>query len=236
MTTERTLVLWDIDRTLIDVSGVTAEIYAAAFRGATGQPMRRLADLDGRTERAIITETLQLHGIEASDERIKTLGDALASAFTSHRALVERRGRALPGAREALAALAVRDDLVQSVLTGNMAPIAVGKLAAFGLHGFVDFDVGAYGMDDMERPPLVGVARARAARKYAQAFTSADTVVVGDTPKDVLAGHVGGARVVAVATGASDADALRAAGAEVVLDDLTETAAVVRAILSTSCR
>jgi phosphoglycolate phosphatase-like HAD superfamily hydrolase len=57
-------------------------------------------------------------------------------------------------------------------------------------------------------------------------------VLVGDTPNDVLAGHLGGARVVAVATGSSDVQTLKAAGADLVLEDLTDTAAVVRAVLT----
>jgi phosphoglycolate phosphatase-like HAD superfamily hydrolase len=59
-------------------------------------------------------------------------------------------------------------------------------------------------------------------------------VLVGDTPNDVLAGLEGGARVVAVATGSSDVQALKEAGAELVLEDLADTAAVVRALLGAS--
>ncbi|WP_431999125.1 HAD hydrolase-like protein [Sphaerimonospora mesophila] len=69
-------------------------------------------------------------------------------------------------------------------------------------------------MDHEERPELVRPAQERAARKYGQAFTAGNTVLIGDTPNDVLAGHLGGARVIAVATGTYDAAALREAGAE----------------------
>jgi hypothetical protein len=63
-----------------------------------------------------------------------------------------------------------RPDVVQSVLTGTMEPIALCKLAAFDLHTFVDFEVGAYGLDDTERPPLVPLARKR--RRTSTARTS----------------------------------------------------------------
>ncbi len=228
----RSLVLWDIDRTLVDVGGVSEEVYADAFRTAVGRPLERLADLHGRTDRAITVETLRMHGVAVSEALIDAFGAALADTFGAHEAVVRQRGQVLPGAREALTALSVRDDLVQSVLTGNMEPIAVAKLAAFGLHRLVDFEVGAYGMDHHERPPLVRLAQTRAARKYGQAFTAANTVLVGDTPSDVLAGHLGGARVVAVATGPSHEGALRDAGAELVLADLTDTGAVVDAVLA----
>jgi phosphoglycolate phosphatase-like HAD superfamily hydrolase len=228
----QTLVLWDIDRTLVDVGSLSEVVYADAFRSAVGRPMERLAELHGRTDRAITVETLRMHGVTASEALVDSFGAALADTFGAYEAAVRQRGRALPGAREGLAALSLRNDVVQSVLTGNVKPVAVAKLAAFGLHQFVDFEVGAYGMDHQERPPLVRLAQARAARKYGQAFTAANTVLVGDTPTDVLAGHLGGARVVAVATGPSHEGALRDAGAELVLADLSDTRAVVDAVLA----
>jgi phosphoglycolate phosphatase-like HAD superfamily hydrolase len=163
-----------------------------------------------------------------------SIQDLLAERFAEHRERVAERGRVLPGARDALRALADRDDVIQSVLTGNMEPIARCKLQAFGLDGFVDFEVGAFGTDGLERPPLVRLARKRAEQKYGTVFDPATTVLIGDTPYDVRAGHEGGARVVAVATGASPEAALRQAGAELVIPDLTGTEAVVRAILNIS--
>lgn len=226
--------LWDIDHTLISIDGLSREIYGEAFHEVTGRPMDKLADMAGKTDRAIVSETLRLHGIAPAAEVITAFADVLAAAFTARQTEIKKRGRELPGARTALTELAARTDTVQSVLTGNMKPIAVCKLTAFDLQGFVDFEVGAYGLDDAARAPLVGLARQRAKQKYGETFNASTTVLIGDTPNDVDAGHRGGARVVAMATGASDADELRAAGAEIVLPDLTDTDAVVRAILQVS--
>ncbi|GGP12254.1 haloacid dehalogenase [Nonomuraea glycinis] len=225
------MVLWDIDHTLITIGGLSRNIYADAFRSATGQAMRQLADMTGRTERAIAADTLRLHHIEASDQLLHSFGLALAESFLIFEEAIRERGRVLDGALEALAMLAGHPDVVQSVLTGNMEPIAIGKLRAFDLDRFVDFDAGAYGMDHEERPELVRLAQQRATGKYGHVFTAANTVLIGDTPNDVLAGHLGGARVVAVATGSCSADTLREAGAELVLTDLSSTPAVIRAIL-----
>ncbi|WP_433413240.1 HAD family hydrolase [Microtetraspora malaysiensis] len=231
MSAGRTLVLWDIDHTLITIGGLSRDIYADAFRSATGQVMRQLADMAGRTERAIAADTLRLHHIEASDHLLQSFGVALAESFLTYEPAIRTGARVLDGAREVLIALADRPDVVQSVLTGNMEPIAIGKLRAFDLDRFVDFDAGAYGMDHEERPELVRLAQQRATAKYGRAFTAGNTVLIGDTPNDVLAGHLGGARVVAVATGSCGADVLREAGAEVVLTDLSDTPAVIRAVL-----
>ena len=69
------------------------------------------------------------------------------------------KGHAMPGAADALAALAAIPGVVQSVLTGNVAPNAALKLATFGLDRFINFEAGAYGSDDSDRPALVRLAR-----------------------------------------------------------------------------
>jgi len=61
-------------------------------------------------------------------------------------------------------------------------------------------------------------------------FTEVNTVVLGDTPKDVDAALRGGAAMIAVATGLTDAAGLQAAGAHLVLPDLEDVERVVGAI------
>ena len=96
----------------------------------------------------------------------------------------------------------------------------------------MDFEVGGYGSDDEIRANLVAIAQARATAKYGKTFDKANTILVGDTPRDVRAGRDGGAQVVAVATGADSVESLRAEGADVVLPDLLDTKAVVVAVTS----
>ena len=136
------------------------------------------------------------------------------------------------GGRDALAAFQAIPGVVQSVLSGNIRPNAMTKLSAFGLDGFVDFEVGGYGSDDEARANLVAVAQRRASAKHGIAFGPANTVIIGDTPRDVRAGRDGGARVVAVASGSDNMDVLRAEGADVVLPNLRDTLAVIDAVTS----
>ena len=139
-------------------------------------------------------------------------------------------GQLLPGAAEALAAVAKLDGVVQSVLTGNSKPSAVLKLQAFGLDGFVDFDIGGYGSEAYPKGTLLRVARQRAADKHGVSFDEHATVYVADSPRDVDAARVGGACSLAVASGRASAAELREAGADAVLPDLTDTAALVTLI------
>lgn len=57
------LILWDIDHTLVDIGKVSRELYAKAFAAVTGRPLRELADMTGRTEQAILIDTMAMHGI-----------------------------------------------------------------------------------------------------------------------------------------------------------------------------
>lgn len=225
-----TLALWDVDHTLVDVGPAGREAYRATFQRIVGRPLSTMASFAGRTERAIIADTLAGNGVTVSEPMLRRFSEVLADEFASRPDLVAR-GRALPGAHDALRRLAGRLDVVQSVLTGNLRPVAVGKLTPFGLADYLDFSIGAYGSDHADRAELVKLARRRAAARDGARFDAADTVLIGDTPNDVAAGQLGGARVVAVATGFSDRAALTSAGADVVFDDLTDTDAVMRAIV-----
>jgi phosphoglycolate phosphatase len=224
------LVLWDVDLTLVHAGTLGRELYAAAFREATGRPMRFRAEVAGRLDPDIYRDTLAAHHLDEAVHPFQAFTEALARAYEAHAAELQRRGRALPGAAEALAALAGVPGLVQTVLTGNVPAVARAKLAAFGLDRYLDLEAGAYGRDGPVRSDLVRVAQHRAGSGRGAAFDRANTVLVGDTPHDVLAGRVGGARTVAVASGSSSAEELRSAGADVVLASLEDTAAVVRVL------
>ncbi|WP_307865654.1 HAD family hydrolase [Streptomyces montanisoli] len=116
----------------------------------------------------------------------------------------------------------------QTVVTGNVRAVAELKLDIFGLATHIDWNVGAYGEDADLRPALVDLALTRSA------IAAADTVLVGDTPADIEGGHANGVRVIAVATGRSSAVELREAGADVVLDDLTDTDLLRRLVFDRS--
>src|SRR6185437_5307856 len=127
----------------------------------------------------------------------------------------------------------------QSVLTGNIRPVAEVKLSAVGLREPLDLCIGAYGDDHEVRTELVQVARRRAAAVHGTSsgdFGGMSTILIGDTPLDIEAALAAGARAVGVATGPSQAADLLAAGAHAVLPDLTDTRQVLRALLAARSR
>lgn len=226
------LVLWDIDFTLLNAGGVGRAVYVSVFRELFGRDPVAVAPMAGRTERAIILETLSMSGVSDPRGQVDAFVAELARRAPGLRDTFATRGHALPGAVAALAAVAAlgAEAAVQSVLTGNVRPVAEAKLAAFGLDGYLDLAVGAYGEEDERRAELVHLARDRAQAGYGRDFGGPATVLVGDTPLDVTAAAESGARSVAVATGGATAAELAAAGADCVLPDLTNTAAFLAAL------
>jgi len=311
------LVLWDIDGTLLNAGGVGRDLYDQVFAQLFGRSLAAWAPMAGRTDRAIILETLTLAGVDEPRRYVDSFIAGLGEHAPAARVAVAERGQPLPGAAAALAALvAVSGAMVrvpvrapvpkpapvpapvptpvpvpapmpaarvavasgvacapaggggtaagagtggataagvataadvgtgngvrpsrrvhQSVVTGNIRLLAEVKLTALGLRNGLDLCIGAYGDDHEDRTELVQVARRRAAAVHGRtpaAFAGTSTVVVGDTPLDVTAALAAGARAVGVATGSHPAADLRAAGAHAVLPDLTDTDAVLKALL-----
>lgn len=223
-----TLVLWDVDYTLLDCDGLGREAHEAAFARVTGQPPDGLPFLGGRTDLGVLTGALRDHGFTPTPGLLAEACAALSAEFAHRAPLLPGRGRVLAGVPAALAHLAADDHVVQAVLTGNLRPIAELKLAAFGLDTHLDLDAGAYGDEDADRAKLVGLARERAAAR--RGGEPAATVVIGDTPNDITAGRRGGAHTIGVATGRDTAGDLRAAGADAVLGDLTDLTALLAAL------
>jgi phosphoglycolate phosphatase-like HAD superfamily hydrolase len=230
----RLLVLWDIDYTLVNARGVGSELYTRVFTSRYGRPLPQPGSMAGRTDRAIAREVLALAGLDGLDQELQLFQDALTDTAPAFAARARQVVTALPGASAALAGLAtlaLGQGPVQSLLTGNIRPMAEIKLAAAGLTRHLDLEVGSYGDLHEIRAELVAPARAAAAAAYGQDFGGTATVLIGDTPLDVAAALATGARAVGVATGHFSTADLAAAGAHAVLPDLTGTAAVVSAIL-----
>ena len=72
----------------------------------------------GRTDRAIASEALIEHGLDADEERYRRYLDAYVEHLPE--SLAQSDGRVLPGVPDLLLALDEREDVVLGILTGNM--------------------------------------------------------------------------------------------------------------------
>jgi phosphoglycolate phosphatase len=216
------------------VARVTRAAYAEAFAAIAGRPLVQLPQTAGRSESEIFFDALALNGVDMraggeAEDMLEPFSAELSAALQARHDLTSQ-GQLLPGATEALATVAKLDGTVQTLLTGNSRPTAMLKLRAFGLDGFVDFDIGGYGSEAYPKGTLLRVARRRAGEKHGVTFGEDATVYIADSPRDVDAARVGGARSLAVASGRASVAELRDAGADAVLPDLADTAALVTLI------
>jgi phosphoglycolate phosphatase-like HAD superfamily hydrolase len=137
----------------------------------------------------------------------------------------------MPGVPRLLDRLEVEPGVVLGLLTGNIAEGAALKLRSGGLDPD-RFRVGAYGSDAAHRPELPAIAARRAAAHFGRVPTGPEVVIIGDTPADIHCGLGISARAIAVATGGYTVADLAACGPHAVFEDLSDTEAVVAAILS----
>ena len=100
------LVLWDVDHTLINAGGLSTHLYGIVFAELFGRELPQVAPMAGRTDRAIIVETLTQAGIADPRSHVPAFIAELTRQAPAFGERVRGRGRVLPGVPEALAMLA----------------------------------------------------------------------------------------------------------------------------------
>lgn len=212
-----TLLLFDIDGTLLRTGGAGREAMDLAFQDLFGiRGAFAATDFRGALDDLVLAEVCAGRGIRL-DEAVR---DDFKRAFAVRlgQTLVPGRNPGLglcPGLPAALDALAARADL--ALVTGNWEVGARGKLGVFGL--WERFAFGAFSEDGRSRAELIGVAVRRARERDLDVTR---VVMIGDTPADVAAARAAGVVAVAVRTGWSEPGSLRAAEPDLLLPDLAE--------------
>lgn len=227
-----TLALFDIDGTLLWTDGAGRRAIHQALVEVFGTTGPADYWFDGKTDRQIVRDLMRLEGHVdlAIDARIDDLFDRYLRHLERELTDVDHLPHRFPGVLELLDALEARDDVVLGLLTGNLQRGAEMKLESVGISPG-RFRIGAFGSDHEDRPQLPEIARRRAVAMLGLDLPGNRVVVIGDTPADITCGRSIGARAVAVATGRYDAATLRTHSPADVFDDLTDTDAVVRAIV-----
>ncbi len=136
-------------------------------------------------------------------------------------------GESLAGVPEILGRLAA-ECVQQTLLTGNTVANATVKVTAFGLQGWLDLEIGAYGSDHSDRRKLVPIALERARRLRGLRVGPGEIWVVGDTANDLACARAGGARCLLVATGETSFEELEDLEPDAVLGDLSDTETAVK--------
>ncbi len=220
-----TVLLFDIDGTLITTGGAGRRAITRAFETVYGRP--DACDdfsFSGMTDRAIVRLGLDAIGVTVSSATIDEVIGSYLRLLDEEVARVDAaQYRVHQGMHEAIAAGHANGCAV-GLGTGNVQRGAMTKLKRVGLHE--RFDFGGFGDDHELRPELIRRGAERGAAKLGKSLDAVRVVVIGDTPKDIDAAKAIGAECVAVATGDHSLEALEQAGATRVFPDLTVSGAL----------
>ena len=225
------LILFDIDGTLLLSGRAGLRAMSRAFRQTFG-----IADafagesFGGRTDSYLVSKALAQAGLPDTKEHHHRFRDAYLPLLAEE---IQQPGQGhkglMPGARELLEALGGHDHLHLALLTGNYREAAEIKLQHFEIWDF--FEWGAFSDDHHDRNELVPIAKARAETYDIPVAAIERVIVIGDTPHDIECARAGGAASIAVATGGYSVEQLKAAGADEVLPDLSDTERVVSLLI-----
>lgn len=226
------LLLFDIDGTLLTTNGAGRPAVESALSGIAGINITTKGiTFSGKTDPQILREVLAHNGADAT---LLNGGFAeVVEAFrtTMHDLFDPAGADALDGAQALIDQLHEDERFQLALLTGNLQEMAYLKVGAIGFdEGYFPF--GAFGSDNEDRNALPAIARQRALAHTSRAFADADVFIIGDTPRDIECGRLGGCRTVAVPTGRFDRAMLAEHEPDILLDSLADAEAFIASVLS----
>ncbi len=223
------LVLFDVDRTLIGRSQCHHDAFSYAFKKVYNVDVDiRIINYGGMTDPAIAIEVLKKIGLK-EDLIISKLEECMNTIVDYFQKNVKRdKIPILPGVNDLLELLANNGTLL-GLITGNLEPIAWGKLKSIHIDHY--FKLGGFGSDNINRTELVKIAVKKAQDDY---NFNGKAFVIGDTPRDIKAGFEANAKTIAVATGTYSAEELQNYGADFVFENLKNKEKILNVILEES--
>ena len=216
-------VLFDIDGTLIRTGGAGVKAFArageTAFNIGNGTAHMKFA---GRTDTGLVREFLTMHQLAPTPKNFQRFLDAYV--FWLDHLLPQCTGGVCPGVLELIRDLrALPRPPVIGLLTGNIRLGAQIKLSHYGL--WDEFEFGAFADDHEERDHIAKTAHRRVSEKFKSELRGEEIIVIGDTPFDIRCGRAIGAKVLAVATGGSKFEEIKAHSPDWCVQDLREVTA-----------
>lgn len=226
------LILFDIDGTLIDSGGAGTRSLDLAFKELfyIDNAFEGIS-MAGKTDIQIMKEGIDKHNLPLVNGILLDIINAYIKNLTIE--INNDKRHVKPGIKEALNMLKSGNGNYQlGLLTGNIKQGARIKLEPFDLNQY--FPSGAFGDDDENRNNLLPIALERFKSISGREINFRDCIIVGDTPRDVYCAKPYGVSCIAVATGTYSVSSLVEVGADVVMEDLSNTDTFLRVIRSLS--
>lgn len=220
-----TLVLFDIDGTLLDVHGAGRQAFSNTLRTIFGwdDDLREIR-FAGATDLDLLRRIMGRHG------RMPNADDEARFFAQLPIELEETLGRTqvtlYPGVRDLLSILGKYPHVLVGLVTGNIESCAKIKLDHFDLHDH--FMLGAFGHEHADRDQIAGLALMRAKRTLQTGQQIRRRYLIGDTPSDIAAAAAIGAVSIAVATGSHTIRELEQAGADHALANLAHVEGLLK--------
>jgi phosphoglycolate phosphatase-like HAD superfamily hydrolase len=217
------LVLFDIDGTLIHTGGAGVKAFGRAFASefnlTDGLDRMKFA---GRTDTSLVREFFSMHGVQPDREKVQQFFDCYV--FWLDYLLHHSAGGTCPGLGEFVQDLRQQPQPPRlGLLTGNIRLGAEIKLRHFDLWEL--FQTGAFGDDHEDRNQIALIALQRGSRLLGHSLRGDEILVIGDTPLDIDCARAIGAKTLAVASGGSTYDQLKAHHPDWVVENLTQAKA-----------
>ncbi len=216
------VLLWDIDGTLVRTGGAgMAALTNAAARFTGRQEDLSSINLAGSMDGDVFEKVCAPRGIDVQ---------ALTAAYLEELPLCLARASGLvpPGVHAMLEITHASAQFCNGLLTGNLRQGAEMKLRHYGIWDYFRF--GAFGDEGRLRADLGPVAMKKASRHTGLALLPESFWIIGDTPRDVACARACGFRCLAVGTGVSPAEEIRAAGPDAFFPDLSDTEEVIKVL------
>jgi phosphoglycolate phosphatase-like HAD superfamily hydrolase len=222
------LLLFDVDGTLILTGGVAVGLMTEVISEVAAISVSwSLTDFVGNTDQNIIRTLLHRNGIgeagipDMAESIVKIYLDRLKVEMTKDGVI-----RVLPGVKQLLPILKQDQRFSLGLLTGNMLTAAQIKLSVDQL--FEYFPIGAFGDDALKREQLPPFAIQRAQKYYGHFFNKKDIWIIGDSINDIRCAHSNHLKCLAVASGHTPKSELSAFHPTALVDDLSDTDAVLK--------
>jgi phosphoglycolate phosphatase-like HAD superfamily hydrolase len=207
-----TVLLFDIDGTLITTGGVGRRAIERAFDERYGRSDACTSfRFDGMTDRLIARQALTILGVEPTDAAIDDILAVYVRLLEVEVARADIAKYRVHAGIDAALRLAREHGMGIGLGTGNVREGARIKLSRVGI--FERFAFGGFGSDAEDRAALIRHGAERGAKHLRTPLAECRVVVIGDTPKDVDAAKSIGAESVGVGTGGFTAEELSEHGA-----------------------